>query len=70
MIIFEAPHRIERTLKDLKEYLGDRQIAVCREITKIFEESLRGKISEMITHFEKTKPRGEFVLVLGDSLEA
>ncbi|MDP2642228.1 MAG: 16S rRNA (cytidine(1402)-2'-O)-methyltransferase [Candidatus Peregrinibacteria bacterium] len=69
IIIFEAPHRIERTLKDLKEYLGDRQIAVCREITKIFEESLRGKISEMITHFEKTKPRGEFVLVLGDSVE-
>ncbi|MFA6305666.1 MAG: 16S rRNA (cytidine(1402)-2'-O)-methyltransferase [Candidatus Gracilibacteria bacterium] len=68
MIIFEAPHRLERTLRDLKEYLGDRQIAVCREITKIFEESLRGKISEMITHFEKTKPRGEFVLVLGDSI--
>ncbi len=66
MIIFEAPHRLERTLHDLKEYLGDRQIAVCREITKIFEESLRGKISEMITHFEKTKPRGEFVLVIGD----
>ena len=66
MIIFEAPHRLERTLHDLKEYLGDRQIAVCREITKIFEESLRGKISEMIIHFEKTKPRGEFVLVIGD----
>lgn len=66
MVIFEAPHRLERTLKDLKEYLGDRQIAVCREITKIFEEARRGKISEMITHFEKTKPRGEFVLVIGD----
>lgn len=66
MIIFEAPHRLERTLKDLKEYLGDRQIAVCREITKIFEEARRGKISEMMTHFEKTKPRGEFVLVIGD----
>lgn len=66
MIIFEAPHRLERTLRDLKEYLGDRQIAVCREITKIFEEARRGKISEMMTHFEKTKPRGEFVLVIGD----
>jgi len=66
MVIFEAPHRLERTLGDLKEYLGDRQIAVCREITKIFEEARRGKISEMITHFEKTKPRGEFVLVIGD----
>ncbi|MCK9185827.1 16S rRNA (cytidine(1402)-2'-O)-methyltransferase [Candidatus Gracilibacteria bacterium] len=66
MVIFEAPHRLERTLKDLKEYLGDRQIAVCREITKIFEETRRGKISEMMTHFEKTKPRGEFVLVIGD----
>ncbi|OGJ43128.1 16S rRNA (cytidine(1402)-2'-O)-methyltransferase [Candidatus Peregrinibacteria bacterium RIFCSPLOWO2_01_FULL_39_12] len=64
IVIFEAPHRILRTLSDLKEYLGDRDIAVCREITKIYEEALRMKISEAIVHFTKTKPRGEFVLVI------
>lgn len=64
IVIFEAPHRILRTLENLKEYLGDRDIAVCREITKIYEEALRMKISEAIVHFTKTKPRGEFVLVI------
>jgi 16S rRNA (cytidine1402-2'-O)-methyltransferase len=64
IVIFEAPHRILRTLSDLKEYLGDRDIAVCREITKIYEEALRMKISEAIVHFTNTKPRGEFVLVI------
>ena len=59
IVIFEAPHRILRTLSDLKEYLGDRDIAVCREITKIYEEALRMKISEAIVHFTKTKPRGK-----------
>lgn len=64
IVIFEAPHRILRTLGNLKEYLGDRDIAVCREITKIYEEALRMKISEAIVHFTNTKPRGEFVLVI------
>lgn len=64
IVIFEAPHRILRTLGNLKEYLGDRDIAVCREITKIYEEALRMKISEAIAHFTNTKPRGEFVLVI------
>lgn len=64
IVIYEAPHRILRTLSDLKEYLGDREIAVCREITKIFEETLRCKISEAIEHFTQKAPRGEFVLVI------
>ena len=64
MVIFESPHRIERTLADLLEYLGDRPIAVCREITKIYEEALRMKISEAIEHFKEKKPKGEFVLVV------
>lgn len=64
MVIFESPHRIVRTLSNLLEYLGDRQIAVCREITKIYEEARRCKISEAIAHFKKTKPKGEFVLVV------
>lgn len=64
IVIFESPHRLLRTLNDLKEYLGDRDIAVCREITKIYEEALRIKISEAIEHFTKTSPKGEFVLVI------
>lgn len=64
MVIFESPHRVMRTLSDLLEYLGDREIAVCREITKIYEEAIRCKISEAITHFETKKPKGEFVLVI------
>lgn len=64
IVIFESPHRLLRTLNDLKEYLGDRDIAVCREITKIYEEALRLKISDAITHFTKNQPRGEFVLII------
>lgn len=64
IVIFESPHRILRTLEDLKEYLGDREISICREITKIYEETIRCKISEAITHFNQKQPRGEFVLVM------
>ncbi len=64
MVIFESPHRLVRTLQEFKEYFGDRDIAVCREITKIYEEALRLKISEAIEHFTKKQPKGEFVLVI------
>jgi len=64
IVIYESPHRILRTLSDLLEYLGDRDIAICREITKIYEEALRMKISEAIEHFKKKNPKGEFVLVV------
>jgi len=67
LVIFEAPHRILKTLKDLETYFGDRNIAVCRELTKIHEEFLRMKISEAIAHFTKKAPRGEFVLVVEGS---
>jgi 16S rRNA (cytidine1402-2'-O)-methyltransferase len=64
MVIFESPHRILKTLNQLLEYLGDRNISICREITKIHEEARRAPISESIEHFTKTKPKGEFVLVI------
>lgn len=64
LVIFESPHRILKTLNDLMTHFGDRKIAVCRELTKIHEEVLRLRISEAIKHFEKTSPRGEFVLVV------
>jgi 16S rRNA (cytidine1402-2'-O)-methyltransferase len=62
LVAFEAPHRVRRALQDLRNALGDRRIAVCRELTKLHEEIFRGTISEAIDHFEQ--PRGEFTLVI------
>lgn len=65
IVIFESPHRLLKTLNQLHEYLGNRRIAVCREITKIYEEAIRGTLEEAIEHFTAKKPKGEFVLVIG-----
>ncbi len=62
LVIFESPHRLRATLADLLGVLGDRRMAVCRELTKLHEEVWRGRISEAIDYFEA--PRGEFVLVV------
>jgi 16S rRNA (cytidine1402-2'-O)-methyltransferase len=62
IIALEAPHRIRAALHDILEILGDRRIAVCRELTKLHEEIFRGTVREAISHF--TEPRGEFTLVL------
>lgn len=62
MIIMEAPHRVQAALNDLLEVFGDRRIAVCRELTKLYEEIFRGTISQSIEHF--AEPRGEFTLVV------
>ena len=62
LVAFETPHRLSDSLSDLLETLGDRRIAVCRELTKLHEEIFRGSISDAIDHF--TVPRGEFTLVI------
>ena len=62
IIVMEAPHRLMAALKDILLILGDRRIAVCRELTKLYEEVFRGTISQAIEHF--TEPRGEFTLVI------
>ncbi len=62
LVFFEAPHRLTDTLEDLRRALGDREVAVCRELTKRYEEVFRGTLSEAVVHF--TAPRGEFVLVV------
>ena len=62
LIVLEAPHRLRVTLKDIREVLGDRKIAVGREMTKLHEEIFRGTVSEAEAHF--TSPRGEFTLVI------
>jgi len=62
LIFYEAPHRLQKTLGQLLAVLGDRRLAVARELTKIHEEIWRGRLSEALTHFEK--PRGEFTLIV------
>lgn len=62
IIAYEAPHRIQETLSDIIYVLGDRRMAVCRELTKMYEEVFRGTASEALQHF--TDPRGEFTLVI------
>lgn len=66
MIFYESPYRLVKTLTQFCEIFGsDRQVAVCREISKIHEESVRGTLSEVVKHFTETEPRGEIVIVLG-----
>lgn len=64
MIFYEAPHKLLSTLRDMLAVLGDRRIALCREITKIHEEFVRTTISDAINKYEENPPRGEFVLVI------
>jgi 16S rRNA (cytidine1402-2'-O)-methyltransferase len=64
IVLYEAPHRLIRTLNDLKAMLGDRRVALCRELTKRYEQVLRGSISEMIETATRQKIRGEIVLVI------
>lgn len=63
IVALEAPHRLLVSLTDVEEILGDREIAVCRELTKIHEEVFRGTVSQARAHF--SQPRGEFTLVIG-----
>jgi len=64
LMFYEAPHRIKDTLKDMYKVLGDRQIVVSRELTKKFEEYIRGTISQVIDIFNDREIKGEFVIVL------
>ena len=64
LIFYEAPHKLKYTLDDLLEALGDRRIALCRELTKVHEEIIRGTISQMIAKYEAESPRGEYVLIV------
>jgi len=64
MVFYEAPHKLKRTLADMLDVLGDRRVSVSREMTKLFEETLRMTLSEAASHFADSVPRGEFVLVV------
>ena len=64
IILYEAPHRLVRTLSELLENLGDRRISVCRELTKTHETVFRTTVSEALSYYETVEPRGECVLVI------
>ncbi|NMA06990.1 MAG: 16S rRNA (cytidine(1402)-2'-O)-methyltransferase [Ruminococcaceae bacterium] len=64
MVFYEAPHKLKRTLKDMLLYFGDRNIAISREMTKIYEEVLRFTLSDAVAYFDETDPRGEYVIVV------
>lgn len=65
MVFYESPHKLLKTLKDFKAYFEeDRRIAVSREISKLYEETFRGDLTQAIAYFESKPPKGEFVLVL------
>ncbi len=63
-------HRIQKTLGELHDYLGNRKVAVCRELTKLHEEIVRGTLADAIAHFQKNDPRGEFVVVVAGADDA
>ena len=69
LIFYEAPHKLKNTLDDLYEALGNRKISLCRELTKIHEEVIRGTISEMIDYYSDKTPKGEYVLVVEGASE-
>ncbi|MFQ6058424.1 MAG: 16S rRNA (cytidine(1402)-2'-O)-methyltransferase [Anaerolineae bacterium] len=69
LVAFEAPHRLQASLRDMADILGNRQVAIAREMTKLFEEVWRGSLREALAHFEETPPRGEFTLVIAGAEE-
>lgn len=64
MVFYEAPHKMMKTLQSLIETFGDRDVTICREITKKFEQYMKTTLNDALVYFEQTPPRGEFVIVL------
>lgn len=64
MIFYEAPHKLRQTLSDILEFMGDRKISLCREITKLNEEIIRTTVSEAVELYKTKDPKGEYVLVV------
>ena len=65
IIIFESPHRLVKTLKELHDELGERPVVVARELTKLYEEIIRGNFDSIIEYFESKKVKGEIVIIIG-----
>ena len=64
VVIFESPQRVLRTLSDIQNYWGNRVVSICRELTKIYEETFLGTVVEAENYFSKSKNKGEFVLLV------
>jgi 16S rRNA (cytidine1402-2'-O)-methyltransferase len=65
MVFYESPYRLVKALEQFSEFFGaDRQVSVCREISKVHEESVRGSLSEVIAHFKDVPPKGEIVVIV------
>lgn len=64
LVFYEAPHKIKQTLCDLHAALGERNAALCRELTKLHEEIIRGKLGELERYYDEIEPRGEFVIIV------
>ena len=69
LILYEAPHRIEGVLREIEEALGDRPTVLCRELTKKYEEYIRGTLSTVRRHLQEQGCRGEFVILIGSSTD-
>lgn len=69
LIFYEAPQKLRGTLQDLLEHLGNRRIALCRELSKLYETVQRGTVEEMIAYYEQQDPRGEYVIVVEGAAE-
>ncbi|HEU4389448.1 MAG TPA: 16S rRNA (cytidine(1402)-2'-O)-methyltransferase [Blastocatellia bacterium] len=69
LVVFEAPHRIKAMIHDALDVLGDRQAAIARELTKVHEEFIRGRLSELAGRIDDSEPRGEYVVVIGAANE-
>ena len=67
IVLYESRHRLMKTLEQIMEVLGDRRASVSRELTKIHEETVRGRLSELIEYFDGHELKGEFVIVVGES---
>lgn len=68
MIFHEAPHKLRATLEDLRETFGpDRRVALCRELTKLHEETVRTTLGEAAAYYQENTPKGEYVLVVAGS---
>lgn len=66
LVFYESPHKLIKTLTQFVEYFGaDRPVSVSRELTKLYEETIRGTLSEVLQHFTNHPPKGEFVVVVG-----
>ena len=66
LVFYESPHKLVKTLTQFAEYFGaDRPVSVSRELTKLYEETVRGTLAEVLAHFEKNSPKGELVVVVG-----